>query len=91
MIFGMRSTFNTLYFKITDFPHFELMLIRKIQKKNKKNPKNTRKIKFTKKRRSWGTKFENLATFLPINIGLLNILEEGGQLWKKNTKKKAET
>jgi len=61
------------------------MLIRKFQKKQEKS-KKTRKIKFTIKERSWGTKFENLATFLPINTGLLNTLE-GGQFWKKNTKK----
>jgi len=38
------------------------MLIRKIKK--------IRKIKFPKKERSWGTKFGNLAIFLPINTSL---------------------
>jgi hypothetical protein len=46
------------------------MLIRKIQK-NKKN-------QIYKKERSWGTKFENLAIFLPINTSLYNT-QKGGR------------
>ena len=46
-----------------------------------------KKSKFTKKR-SWGTNFENLAIFLPINTGLQHT-QKGGQFCKieKNHKK----
>ena len=58
-----------------------LLIFKKIQK-------NKKKIKIYKKRGSWGTNFENLAIFLPINTGFLNTLKRGGQFrtHSKNTK-----
>jgi len=52
-IFGTRSTFNTSFLKIIDFPHWVDVDIAHFQK----NTQNVRKIKIYKKR-SWGTKFE---------------------------------
>ena len=52
-----------------------------------KNPKIAKKHRKSslKKERSWGTKFGNLAIFLPINTGPLNTLK-GEQFWKKRKK-----
>ena len=53
----------------------------------RKNPKKIRKIKFIKKERSWGTKFGDLATFLPINRSFQHIQKGGGnfETLEKNT------
>jgi hypothetical protein len=55
-----------------------------------KKYKKIRKIKIYKKR-SWRTKFENLATFLPINTSLLNTLRRGNFETSKKYKKKKKT
>ena len=62
----------TCYFKIIDFPlwvDIDIACFQKIQKKSK----------FTKKK-SWGTKFENLAIFVPINTGLQHTQRGGAVL-----------
>jgi len=68
---GTRSTFNALFLKNIDFPHWIDVDIACFKKKYKKNKKNQN----LQKARSWGTKFENLVIFLPINTGLLNTLK----------------
>ena len=73
------STFKALFLKSL------ILFIRvDVNKKSKK----IRKIKFTKKKRSWGTKFGNLQIFLPINAGLHNTNIEGNFAHLEATQKK---
>jgi len=57
------------------------MLIRKIQK-------NIKNSNLQKKERSWGTKFGDLATFLPINMSFHNTHKEGGNFERLKKYKK---
>jgi len=64
----MLSKKKNLYFR--DFPHRVDVDIARFQKIQKNEEKSN-----LQKERSWGTKFGNIATLFPINIGPLNTLK----------------